>query len=311
MPYSKNEYSSSDINEYNFIHENTKFTIITDDALEYCSEITHKPEAELRVNMHFHMYYELFYIYDGELEMHFQSGVKKLSSGDLLVVSPKCNHKIISNSCRRFTLNFNISKIKEVSDFDTYSLIKQMLRGDYLYLENVSTLYIPLREITKSIELNNKISIGLGFHELITQLIRLGNLYFRNSDGKGSSGSFNTENLRYYKLQALLNANYNTDISIEDVALELNLSVRQTNRTVLKVYGCGFREIIRMLRMNQAGLLLLYSDMNISEIAQNVGYSSICGFYSAFFRHFNAKPLEYRKRYGSVDKKAKKTRADG
>ncbi len=298
----KSEYVPIQSNEYTFIYEDIRFTIITDDALEYLSNSndtsSHRPPADT----HFHMYYELFYIYDGEMKMHFENGTKTICAGELLIISPKCNHKIISNDCKRFTLNINISKSMEPTDFPIFSMIKKFLSNEYLHLENVNALYIPLREIVRSIELEHKISIGLGFHEFITAFTRLANIYlqfYNNSENKKTT--LKTENLKYHNLQTLLNRNYNKNISIEDIAKELHLSVRQTNRTINKVYNCGFRELIRMLRMNQAGMLLAYSDMNITEIAQKVGYSSICGFYNAFFRHYKQKPLEYRRKY-SVNK---------
>ena len=74
---------------------------------------------------------------------------------------------------------------------------------------------------------------------------------------------------------------YHTDIQLKDLADELCMSVRQTERTVMQVTGRSFRDALVFARMEAAKHLLKTTNMTLSEIAQRVGYQSYAGFWKA------------------------------
>ncbi|NJK75120.1 MAG: helix-turn-helix transcriptional regulator [Microcoleus sp. SU_5_6] len=65
----------------------------------------------------------------------------------------------------------------------------------------------------------------------------------------------------------------------------------------------GFREVfgttvfgyLRNQRMEQARQLLLEQQMNVSEVAQTVGYASLSQFSTAFKHYFGITPKTYQK----------------
>lgn len=74
---------------------------------------------------------------------------------------------------------------------------------------------------------------------------------------------------------------YHTDVQVEDLAEELSMSVRQTERMVIQVTGKCFRDMLVHTRMTAAKQLLETTDMPLSQIAQTVGYQSYAGFWKA------------------------------
>ncbi|MBQ3015846.1 MAG: helix-turn-helix domain-containing protein [Clostridia bacterium] len=76
---------------------------------------------------------------------------------------------------------------------------------------------------------------------------------------------------------------YNEDVTILDLAKELNLSTKQTSRLVEKYIGSGFSIALTSYRLNAAKQLLISDkSLTMSDVAELVGYRSYSGFWKAF-----------------------------
>lgn len=82
-------------------------------------------------------------------------------------------------------------------------------------------------------------------------------------------------------IQEFISTNYNKKIKLSDLAKELHLSERQTERLVRKHTGGSFKDEVRKIRINVANQLLASSDMTLSEVSEYVGYESYSGFWKA------------------------------
>lgn len=74
---------------------------------------------------------------------------------------------------------------------------------------------------------------------------------------------------------------YTENLCLSDLAEELHLSQRQTERLVIKYTGHSFRQELTALRVEMAKHLLERSNMSMGQIAQAVGYRSYAGFWKA------------------------------
>ncbi len=74
---------------------------------------------------------------------------------------------------------------------------------------------------------------------------------------------------------------YSEDVCLSDLAKELSVSPRQTERLVQKYTGNSFKNEIINTRMNMADMLIASTDMSLAEIAAYVGYKSYAGFWKA------------------------------
>ena len=84
------------------------------------------------------------------------------------------------------------------------------------------------------------------------------------------------------------------NLSIKKLAKILNLSEKQTERTVKQIYGVTFKQKLTEKRINVAKDLLFETENSINKIAELVGYSSYNGFYSAFIKLVGAPPETWR-----------------
>ncbi len=94
------------------------------------------------------------------------------------------------------------------------------------------------------------------------------------------------DSTRTYIKQAisLIQYNYNTDIKIEDIANSLNLCTEHFIRSFKKYVGRTPKEYLMKYRIDQACSLLLSTDMGISDIAQQCGFSD-ASYFARCFKH--------------------------
>lgn len=85
----------------------------------------------------------------------------------------------------------------------------------------------------------------------------------------------------------------NANLNLEDLARLFNQSSR-TLRRKLKEAGTGYQQILESLRYDKAVLLLKSTDLNIDNIAYQLGYSDSRSFRQAFKRWANTSPGEFR-----------------
>lgn len=85
------------------------------------------------------------------------------------------------------------------------------------------------------------------------------------------------------------NPDYNVDILASDVGI----SRAQLHRKMKEITGVATGKFLRNLRMEQAARLLREGKINISQVADCVGYNDQTHFSTAFKAHFGITPKEY------------------
>lgn len=89
--------------------------------------------------------------------------------------------------------------------------------------------------------------------------------------------------------------NVEEDISREDVAAYVNLNPAYLSRLFKKETGRNLIDYLIETKINRAKHLLGTTDMTVSAIAQQVGYSNFSHFTRTFKKHNGVNPQEYRK----------------
>ena len=85
------------------------------------------------------------------------------------------------------------------------------------------------------------------------------------------------------------------EICLESLAERLGFSARQTQRFIQKSYGKSFSEKKLEARMLAAVTMLSHTNMKITDISENLGYSSVEHFSNAFSKYYGKSPREYRR----------------
>ena len=84
----------------------------------------------------------------------------------------------------------------------------------------------------------------------------------------------------------------NSDLSVDDLAADVNLSRVQLYRKVKAITGSSPVELLRTARLNRGYQLLLKSDKTVSEVAYEVGFSAPSYFTKCFKDEFGISPSD-------------------
>lgn len=87
----------------------------------------------------------------------------------------------------------------------------------------------------------------------------------------------------------------NSDLSVDDLAADMNLSRVQLYRKVKAITGSSPVELLRTARLNRAYQLLLTTDKSVSEVAYAVGFSAPAYFTKCFKEKYGMVPGDVRK----------------
>jgi signal transduction histidine kinase/ligand-binding sensor domain-containing protein/DNA-binding response OmpR family regulator len=91
------------------------------------------------------------------------------------------------------------------------------------------------------------------------------------------------------------NPNFNVDMLANDVGI----SRAQLHRRMKEITGLSSGKFLRNLRMEQAARLLREGTVNVSQVADLVGYADQAHFSTAFKAHFGQSPTEYADTHSS------------
>jgi transcriptional regulator GlxA family with amidase domain len=85
-------------------------------------------------------------------------------------------------------------------------------------------------------------------------------------------------------------------ITVNEAAAAVGLSAAYASLLFKKTTGMSLKAYMTKVRMERAMHLLTETTMNVSQIADALGYTSVYLFSRQFSRHFDSPPSHYRQR---------------
>jgi AraC-like DNA-binding protein len=98
----------------------------------------------------------------------------------------------------------------------------------------------------------------------------------------------------FEQVKLKIEENYNKPITLQELAKDVNFSVRHFCRIFKGRFGMSPIEYQHDLRLNTAKTLLISTTMRVNEIAEKVGYADIYQFSRIFKKYFKMSPLSYK-----------------
>jgi AraC family transcriptional regulator of adaptative response / methylphosphotriester-DNA alkyltransferase methyltransferase len=95
---------------------------------------------------------------------------------------------------------------------------------------------------------------------------------------------------------AIVEAEYASDLSLDDIARRVASSRRQLQRAYAEIGNTTFRDHLTAVRMDRAAEMLTARGLTVREVAHRVGYRQPAQFAKAFRRHHDVSPSGYRTR---------------
>ena len=247
---------------------------------------------------HSHASFEFHTMLRYGANLEFDGESSRLSEGESVLIFPGVFHRFSEQDDGSAIASFSFFIERCVSKKeDYYSLIAEKINPknpSYLLFRNELAA-----EYIKKIMIKIFSSDPFASEEIRALFILLFSAIFSEmtqADAKKPYTAPNYENFdaRTLMIENYLNANYTKNIKLYDLAGELYLSTKQTERMVQQIYGRSFLKQVLRMRIKSAKELLSESELEIRAIAEKVGYQSYNGFYLAFKRVTGMTPEEYR-----------------
>ena len=107
------------------------------------------------------------------------------------------------------------------------------------------------------------------------------------------------KNLRIERIISYIDANFETQIRLQDLAEQENLSPTHFSHLVTSLFGVTFQDYVNIKRMEQCIRLMPNKEKTLLEISYESGFSDPKYMNRMFIKHFGYTPKEYRRRIGA------------
>lgn len=234
-----------------------------------------------RSENHSHKFNEIIYCFKGSMEIACEKDTQKIAVGDALIISENTLHSLSADADTYcifisfwkndiFPAEQGIKIFKKFPAANAFERIFEYYYGDYTYKKEL---------------------IAGCLHEIAAMFTELS-----TSEGTDEKNTITMENNHYrkYAIEQYFQSKYYNTPKLTELADLLHLSVQQTQRIIIKLYGQTFHERILLLRMNKAKDMLADTNKTVENIAIAIGYRTVNSFYSAFKSYNGITPKAYR-----------------
>jgi AraC-like DNA-binding protein len=252
-------------------------------------------------DFHFHKECQLVYIVSGSGTRIIGNSIEHFDAGDLTFVGPNVPHVWYSESAPgeiteavSIALYINPDAISDHLDLliDTKELrhfFKASERGITI-LGRKKKLVV---DILSQMQERKNVALMSSFFQILDQLLDPDELVWLNTPDLISVYSAATSR-RVPKLMHFIQQNFKEDITLQQAASVAGLQIHSFCRFFKGLTNRTFSDFLNEVRIGFAGKLLLQSDLSITQIALESGYSNISYFNRSFKKINKMSPKEYR-----------------
>jgi AraC family transcriptional regulator, dual regulator of chb operon len=266
----------------------------------------HKHKRFTKFKEHKHDYLELIYVFSGNICQRINDNTVNITSGEICLLDLNISHSIEPSSENDIAVNIIMRKqffdgifMSFLSDNDIISDF--IIKTFYHKKESKNFLLFHTKEneniqhIMKNIlceYFDKKIGTDTAIHAyillLFTELLR----YYRENMGQSNIKTLNRtiiSEVKNYLSQNFKNA------TLKDTAEHFHFHPDYLSKLIKNSTGVSFTDLLQEIRLKESCLLLETTDLPISDIANDIGYTNLSYFYKLFRKYYNTTPIDYRK----------------
>ncbi|HJD36206.1 MAG TPA: AraC family transcriptional regulator [Candidatus Blautia ornithocaccae] len=254
--------------------------------------------------------YGELYITDGEKSYH-------LTENDLLIIKPDSTHfgyKRVSMKTKFDWLHFRSQG--EYYYSSEFHLRKEERKSLNSYEDRKGILTLPIHKKLTPLERGEFVSV---FSKLISANIdkyqqkeihnqvfltplQCQELFFRLlSFVQVFQPQKNSSELLAANIMEYIMQNYHNHLTLEDIADYFNFHPVHVIRCMKKEYGITPNKALTQIRLDHAKKMLITSDLEISKIAEFVGFNTASYFNRVFKEYAGMTPKEYRRQHSQEE----------
>lgn len=279
MYYIKDEY---------FFQEGMEFQVMYSDGMQEC--------------MHCHDCLEISYVDRGYGTYVIEDKTYQVQPGDFYVINHQERHMMIAED-EEMVVSVCIFEPKFIWDqMDQYDFLKPFYSRKTIFsnqIRHVNEYYQDLRKNIAKIfyefavqEKGWKVSIKVSMIQMVITLYRH---YQSQNELLERESSYQSDFSKIHPVINYIHDNFQTAISLDDLAKEAALSRNYLCAIFKKTLGCTVFEYIERVRIDYATLLLETTALSVAEIAMKAGFHGVSYFNRVFKKGKAVAPNQYRK----------------
>jgi len=268
-----------------------------------CFTIFSRVKSKFDFPLHYHDEYELNLILNAKGAKRVVGGsIEVIDELELVLIGPNLyhawfTHQTNSEAITEVTIQFHKDLFDEkFLKRNQMSFVKSMLdraqRGITFSPETISEIKERVQNLDKKKGFASVLELLSILHDLSTS---------RNmktlSDASFTSEQFNYNSRRIEKVFEHMNANYNRQVTLAEVAALANMPEASFSRFIKKRTGKTFIDSLNEIRLGHASRMLIESTNTVAEIAYKCGFNNISNFNRIFKRKKFCIPKQFRETY--------------
>ncbi|MBZ0299030.1 MAG: AraC family transcriptional regulator [Anaerolineae bacterium] len=252
--------------------------------------------------LHVHSFFEVCYAYQGTGLFHINGDDHQVRAGEVFVAKPDEPHEIISSEHDPLGIYFWSYTLVPPQSQTAHAEVDALL---YTFLTSkkaasrCESMQGTLDLLTEEIVRREP-----GYPQAIEGLIA--KLLLDTARAVTGVESVTHEQPDHDARETLvrdmvryLHDNYNRAIRVRDVAAQVHLSERHTNRLFRQVMDVSIKEYLTNFRLEIAAQLLLDRQSSVTQVAYATGYNDVRYFITLFRQHTGLTPTAFRQRDGT------------
>ena len=256
---------------------------------------------------HYHDFFEILYIYDGNCFQNISGVSYKMHTGDMCFIPPNTAHRVEVYDDNSVILNVLVRKETLHEIFHTFlntdniisSFFMQNLysatSGDFLIFHTGMDVGIQDSFMRMFFESENK---ELYYENAISNTLSIiFTLLIRHYSSCAEFSALNSPDKN--RCLMLLNyiQNHYTTVNLETIARQFHYSQKYASKLIKEITGKNFTEILHQTKIEKSKDLLVHTALPISVIGETVGYSTSESFMRLFKKYTGLTPTVFRRKY--------------
>ena len=248
-------------------------------------------------NERFHRYHELYYIAEGRCSVFIGQRTYRMQAGDFAMIPAGTLHKTDFTSRgqnTKYVISFSVNVAKQMDAFLETDLSGTGIRAGKIKAPVQRQEAVLLLANRMLYEFENQPPLGRSLCMALLAELLISLQRYRDGEEE-NDGNEDPIHGRMRDVAAYLCEHAREQITLTEVASHFAVSPSHLSRSFHQETGFGFREYLVHYRIRQACDLLLNTDLSVTQIADQCGFSDSNYFGDAFKKATGLSPREYRK----------------
>ena len=253
------------------------------------------------VNMefqHFHEFYEIFILLDEEADHIIEGKIYNTQRFDIVALRPRILHKTHypkGDPKKRLIVRFYFNErspgleiyLREI--LSIFNAPVPIYRFDENKRQVIFALINSIFTVSESKDPVRNLMVHNKFIELLYHI-------YTSQDNNAYEIESATNPIinKVYAITSFIHDNYNQQLSLDYIADKFFISSYYLSHQFKKITGFNLINYIQMTRIKKAQQLLLYTDLKITVIAEQCGFTSFSQFNRVFNKFCKCSPSQFR-----------------